>query len=69
MFAPQAGGEEPYPEPTDLPSAPPETGPLQAPQEEPPAAPFDDGGRPTDAGSAPFDLTADGLHVVQSPAS
>jgi hypothetical protein len=49
MVDPLAGGEQPYPEPVNPPAAPPEAAPLYAPQEEPSPAPFDDGGRPTDA--------------------
>jgi hypothetical protein len=49
MVGPPAGNEQPYPEPVEPPATPPEAAPPYAPQEEPPAPPFNDGGRPTDA--------------------
>jgi hypothetical protein len=52
MVEPQAGNEQPYPEPVDPPAAPPEFAPSNAPLEEPPAAPFNDGGRPIDASTS-----------------
>jgi hypothetical protein len=52
MIRPRAGGEQPYPEPADPPSAPQEAPPIDAPQEEPPSTPFEDGGRTIDADPA-----------------
>lgn len=48
MVGALAGGEQPYPEPVQPPDAPPETPPIDTPREEPPATPFNDGGRPVD---------------------
>ena len=54
-------GGEPYPEPVNPPLAPGEDSPIQAPQESPPAPPFDDTGRPTDMTLAHVVLTSSGL--------
>jgi len=51
MARPLAGGEQPYPEPVQPPAGPLEAPPIDAPQEEPPATPFNDGGRTIDVQS------------------